>query len=161
VREDEALAERIERDGVPAFVDHWMSLPLFASQRRLGAAALAAAREQRLANRAHALASSLRGMGAGAQPFLGERLAAVRAPVCLVVGDEDRRFRRIAESLARELPRARVEVVAAAGHAAHLENPRGFLDITRRFLAEVEAGAKTHPTAPEPFPAAAARTRTP
>ena len=32
---DRALADRIERDGVPAFVDYWQSLPLWASQRRL------------------------------------------------------------------------------------------------------------------------------
>jgi 2-succinyl-6-hydroxy-2,4-cyclohexadiene-1-carboxylate synthase len=158
VRDDEALADRIERDGVPAFVDHWMALPLFAGQRRLGSEALAAAREQRLANRAHGLANSLRGMGAGAQPFLGDRLARLRTPLCLVVGEEDARFRSIAESLARELPRARVARVAAAGHAAHLEHPDGFLHIARRFLAEVDSDAESVETFPAGPPASPERT---
>jgi 2-succinyl-6-hydroxy-2,4-cyclohexadiene-1-carboxylate synthase len=158
IRDDEALADRIERDGVPAFVDHWMALPLFASQSRLGSEALASAREGRLANRAHGLANSLRGMGAGAQPFLGADLAQLRTPICLVVGEEDTRFETVAESLARELPRARVARIPAAGHAAHLENPDQFLRVARRFFAEVDAGAESTETPPAAFPATAQRT---
>jgi 2-succinyl-6-hydroxy-2,4-cyclohexadiene-1-carboxylate synthase len=139
VRDDEALADSIERDGVPAFVARWMALPLFASQQRLGAARLARAREQRLANRAHGLANSLRAMGAGAQPRLRARLAEVRVPVCLVVGDEDERFGEIANSLAGELSHARVATIPEAGHAAHLENPEAFLSVVRSFIGEIDA----------------------
>jgi 2-succinyl-6-hydroxy-2,4-cyclohexadiene-1-carboxylate synthase len=158
---DCTLADRIEREGVARFVDHWMALPLFASQRRLGGPALRAAREQRLANRAHALALSLRGMGAGAQPPLGDRLLGVRTPVCLVVGEEDARFRAIAAELARALPRARVEVVPEAGHAAQLENPPAFLRIVRRFIAEVEANSPEPQPVPETPPAHAERNPSP
>ena len=160
VRHDCALADRIEREGVPRFVDHWMALPLFASQRRLGPAALREAREARLANRAHGLALSLRGMGAGAQPPLGARLGEVRAPVCLVAGKEDARFRAIAEALAQRLPRSRVEIVPSAGHAAHVENPSAFLRLARRFLAEVDAHSRTTQPALEMTPANVERTPT-
>jgi 2-succinyl-6-hydroxy-2,4-cyclohexadiene-1-carboxylate synthase len=139
VRDDEGLADSIERDGVPAFVARWMALPLFASQQRLGTADLARARGQRLANRAHGLANSLRAMGAGAQPRLHARLAEVRAPVCLVVGEEDERFGGISDALAGELPHARVETIPEAGHAAHLENPQAFLSVVRSFIDEVDA----------------------
>jgi len=139
VRDDEALADSIERDGVPAFVDRWMALPLFASQERLGTERLARAREQRLANRAQGLANSLRGMGAGAQPQLRARLPEIDAPLCLVVGDEDERFTRIAHSLAGELQHARVSTIPCAGHAAHLENPDSFLKVVRAFIDEVDA----------------------
>src|SRR5207248_8985810 len=37
-RGDEALAERIERDGVESFVNYWGSLPLFAGVERRGPA---------------------------------------------------------------------------------------------------------------------------
>ena len=139
VRDDEALAAAIERDGVPAFVDRWMALPLFASQRRIGDASLAEAREQRLANRAHGLANSLRGMGAGAQPPLGSRLAEVAAPVCLVVGEEDDRFRVISDTLVGALPDARIAIIPEAGHAAHLESPAVFARALRAFLDEIDA----------------------
>jgi len=137
--DDEALAQRIEREGVEAFVDSWMALPLFASQRRLGASALAAARTQRLANRAHGLAGSLRGMGAGAQPNLHGRLADLRIPVLVVSGAEDLKFRAIADGLAARLPLARLMLIPEAGHAAHLENPDAFLEVARCFLGSVAA----------------------
>jgi 2-succinyl-6-hydroxy-2,4-cyclohexadiene-1-carboxylate synthase len=150
VRDDEALADAIERDGVPAFVDRWMALPLFASQRRLGNTALEGARRQRLTNRAHGLANSLRGMGAGAQPPLRARLAEVATAVCLVVGEEDERFGRIANALASELPNARVATIPEAGHAAHLENPAAFARSVCAFLDEVDA----KPDQARDFPAA-------
>lgn len=123
VRDDEALARRIERDGVPSFVEHWMALPLFSSQARLGEEFLSRARAERLGQRAQGLANSLRGMGSGAQPPLGAALAELPQPVLLLVGQRDAKFRAIASELAARLPRARIAVIAGAGHAAHLEEP--------------------------------------
>lgn len=137
IEADRALADRIERDGVEGFVDEWMALPIFASQSRLGDTALAEAREQRLRNRAVGLANSLRGMGAGAQEPLFARLETFAAPVLLVVGDEDAKFRQIARSLAARFPDARTQTLASAGHAAHLEAPRAFASAVRAFLADV------------------------
>jgi len=147
-RSDEDLAARIEGDGVEAFVDGWMALPLFASQRRrLAPGALAAARAQRLRNRAHGLAHSLRGMGTGAQPSLHEQLASIDVPMALVVGEEDAKFEAIAQDLAGRLPHGRVVQVPEAGHAAHLENPSAFLRIVQGFLDDVEGreAAPAHP----------------
>lgn len=132
---DEALADAIERDGVPAFVERWLALPLFASQARLGPAHLAAARAQRLANRAHGLAASLRGAGTGAQPPLHDALAGLDLPILFVAGAEDAKFRALAAALAARAPRARTCVVPDAGHACHLENPAAFADAVRAFLA--------------------------
>lgn len=136
VASDEALATRIEVEGLEAFVDAWMALPLFASQKRLGEEALAAARAQRLQNSIHGLGNSLRGMGTGAQTPLQSKLASVDVPVCLVVGDEDAKFQAIATELAGQLPNARVAPILESGHAAHLEAPRVFADVVRRFFAE-------------------------
>jgi 2-succinyl-6-hydroxy-2,4-cyclohexadiene-1-carboxylate synthase len=137
--EDEALAARIEREGLERFVDRWMERPLFASQRRLGEAALARARAQRLSNRAHGLAQSLRGMGTGAQPALHARLPWVRVPILLVAGSLDAKFAAIASDLASRLPNARARLVPGAGHACHLEEPEAFLRIARRFFDDAEA----------------------
>jgi 2-succinyl-6-hydroxy-2,4-cyclohexadiene-1-carboxylate synthase len=138
-REDEALAARIEREGLERFVDWWMDRPLFASQRRLGEAALARTRSQRLSNRAHGLAQSLRGMGTGAQPALHARLPSVRVPILLVAGSLDAKFAAIASDLAGRLPNARAQLVPGAGHACHLEQPEAFLRIARRFFEDAEA----------------------
>lgn len=133
-RSDEALAELIEREGITAFVDRWERLPLFASQTRLPPAAWAALRRQRLANDPVGLANSLRGLGQGAQPPLHGRLADVRVPTLLIVGEEDAKFRRLAEEMAAIMPEARVAVVTGAGHAAHLEQPDLFAQAVLDFL---------------------------
>jgi len=145
-RADEVLADRIEARGLGWFVDHWMGLPLFASQARLGRRALERARAARLRQRPAGLAASLRGMGVGAQPPLFDSLHRVDVPTLLVVGDEDAKFAALAEDLAGRLPHARVARIPCAGHAAHLENPAAFGAELRHFLAGLE------PTLAEPEP---------
>jgi len=136
VAADEALARRILDEGLEVFVDEWMALPIFASQKRLGESALACARMQRLGNRPDVLAASLRGMGAGAMPVLHDALPSLDLPVLLVVGDEDTKFRGLAAQMATALPDARVVTVQQAGHAAHLEQPEAFARAVRSFLAQ-------------------------
>lgn len=152
VRSDEALADRIEREGIERFVDAWMALPLFASQARLGPAFLARARAERLAARPHGLANSLRGMGSGAQPPLHAELARVGAPVLLAVGSLDAKFEAIARELAAALPDARVHPIPDAGHACHLEQNESFLRTVRAFLADVTAGPRARASASPEFP---------
>lgn len=140
VRADAALAARIEDEGLESFVDDWMALPLFASQLRLGKAALAAARAARLRQRPEGLARSLRGMGAGAQPPLFERLGALRVPILFVAGGEDAAFVDAGRDLASRIPTARFLLIPEVGHAAHLEAADEFARITRSFLSEPPDG---------------------
>jgi 2-succinyl-6-hydroxy-2,4-cyclohexadiene-1-carboxylate synthase len=128
---DEALARRIERDGVAAFLDHWLAGPLFATLP-----AQAAGREERLANTAEGLAYALRRLGTGAQEPLWDRLDELRRPVLLVAGERDAKFAGIARDMAAAIgPAARVELVPGAGHAVHLERPAETAVLVEEFLA--------------------------
>ena len=120
---DEQLADRIERDGIEAFVEYWEQLPLFASQRRLPYEQQRVLHEQRLANRPAGLANSLRGVGTGTQPALQERLTTLAIPVLLLAGILDTKFCAIAHYMAQALPNAEVAIVPDAGHAIHVEQP--------------------------------------
>jgi 2-succinyl-6-hydroxy-2,4-cyclohexadiene-1-carboxylate synthase len=131
---DEALARRIETAGVEAFVDEWLSQPIFATQRRFGSAFLEAERRARLANVAAGLAASLRGLGPGSQPPLFDLLGKVEVPVLLVVGALDRPFVEHARELAQRMPAAELCEIEDAGHAVHLEQPLAFLSAARDFL---------------------------
>jgi len=133
-REDELLARRIESDGVEAFVDQWMTMPLIASQQRLGAAFMDQQRRMRLDNDAHELAASLRGLGPAAQPALFDELASVTVPVLLVAGELDRAFVDAGRALARRLPAAETLEIAGAGHAVHLEQRDAFVRAAMEFL---------------------------
>ncbi|MFQ5879159.1 MAG: 2-succinyl-6-hydroxy-2,4-cyclohexadiene-1-carboxylate synthase [Dehalococcoidia bacterium] len=134
LRSDAALAEAIEREGVEAFVDRWEKLPLFASQARVPAAQRAELRSQRLRNDPVGLANSLRGMGAGAQEPLSERLCEIKAPVLLLAGALDVRYCALAREMAASLPCRRVEIVPDCGHAVHFERPLLFASTVLGFL---------------------------
>jgi 2-succinyl-6-hydroxy-2,4-cyclohexadiene-1-carboxylate synthase len=138
IRSDEALADRNLEFGVEEFVEDWMANPLFASQARLGPAALETARLQRMKNRPEGLARSLRGMGTGAMPPLA--LSEIKVPLCFVAGAEDEKFAGLARAYASQLPGAACEIVPGAGHAVHLEAPEMFGQIARQFFSQVEQG---------------------
>ncbi len=138
-RADEVLARSIEAQGVETFVEHWTALPLFASQARLPARVLEAARAQRLRNRAIGLAGSLRGLGSGAQPPLHAALQHCPVPLLFLTGEDDAKFDAIARDLAARAAHGTHTVIERAGHAAQFENPGAVIAHARRFAA-------AHPT---------------
>lgn len=128
---DEAMAQRLERDGIDAFVDAWLAQPLFA-----GLPEWARFRAHRRENTVEGLAESLRQAGTGAQDPLWDRLDRLEMPVLLVAGEVDAKFSALAHRLAGAIgDNAEVAIVPAAGHAAHLERPDEFIAVLRRFLA--------------------------
>jgi 2-succinyl-6-hydroxy-2,4-cyclohexadiene-1-carboxylate synthase len=117
-KSDEQLARDIEHDGVDAFLERWLALPIFASLP-----ADAARLDERRANTVARLAHQLRELGQGAQPSLWDRLPQLRGPVHLVTGGLDTKYTRLATEVSRRVPHARVSTVPGAGHAVHLEQP--------------------------------------
>lgn len=138
---DAQLADRIEREGLEAFVDQWMANPLFASQVRLGEAALARARAERLRGSVSGLTRSLCGMGTGSMPPLHDALAHLALPVLCVVGEEDEKFLAIARRMVAALPLGELEVIAESGHAAHLEQPEAFAQAFMAFVSSTADAA--------------------
>jgi len=137
IEEDESLADRIIAQGLEAFVEEWMAKPVFASQGRRCASALAELRAEKLHNLPHGLALSLLGMGTGAMSPI--ELIALRVPTCFVAGAQDKKFSTIAREYADTLPDSRCEIVADAGHAVHLENQEELGRVARDYFAEIDA----------------------
>ncbi len=135
---DALLARRIRAEGIRRFVEEWEAMPLFASQERLSPDVRALQRERRLANDPEALAACLGGLGPGSQPSFWDDLRAVRAPVLVLVGEADAKFREIGRAMVEALPGARLEVVPGAGHAVHLEAPDAWLARVLGFLGPEE-----------------------
>ncbi len=132
-RADEALAEGILRGGMEAFVDHWMGLPLFATQGKLPPRVREANRERRLRNDPEALAACLRGLGTGAQPSFWDDLPGIRVPTLLLAGEEDQKFSQIAGKMADLIPSVELRLIPKSGHSIHLENPFAWLAAVRTF----------------------------
>ena len=138
-RGDEALAERIERDGVGPFVDYWGSLPLFAGLERRGPAYATEVRADRLKNHAAGLACSLRGMGAGVMEPVWDELELITFPCTFVAGQLDHGYVASARRLAATVRHGRVEVVLRAGHAVHQERPEALARVLAAHLAAASA----------------------
>jgi 2-succinyl-6-hydroxy-2,4-cyclohexadiene-1-carboxylate synthase len=134
-RDDEALAEVIERDGLEAFVRQWEALPLFDGLRTLPEALRTSLHARRLSHRPDALAGSLRALSLGAQPSYWARLWTVRAPSLLLTGGRDEKFTGIARAMAAELPLVWGHVFPGAGHAPHLESPEEWAREVTSFLS--------------------------
>lgn len=126
---DNALADRIEREGIESFVNFWEQLSLWDSQKQLDTAVRQKLREQRLQNNPAGLANSLRGMGTGSQPSLWGQLGNLTMPVLLQTGELDGKFTAINRQMAAQMPTAQLKIIPNAGHTVHLERPSLFSQI--------------------------------
>ncbi|MEI7743423.1 MAG: alpha/beta fold hydrolase [Chloroflexota bacterium] len=136
---DEALATRIERDGIEAFVTEWERNPVFASHAAMAPARLARQRGIRMGNRPDGLAASLRGGGQGAMEPLHDQLAGITTPTLVLTGGDDAIGRPRAAQVAAAIPGARLAIVEGAGHTPHDEQPRTFHRLVDDFLQEDRA----------------------
>ena len=66
-----------------------------------------------------------------------KRLATLRLPVLVVVGDEDEPCRKPSDFLERVLPDARLHVFPQTGHCVNLENPAEFNRLCLGFIESV------------------------
>jgi len=137
---DEARAQGLEADGVEVFIDHWQKIPLFASQQDLPSEVLARQREHRLGHQAAGLARALRVLGLASMPDYLSLLPTLKLPVELVVGQEDDKFCRLAETMAEALPRAAVLRVPRVGHNVVLEAPEAVAETVPGTVAEAVVG---------------------
>lgn len=117
---DNRLADELESSGdVAAFLERWLAGPLFATLPRE-----AAGMEARLANTAGGLASSLRLAGTGTQEPLWDRVGSLPMPVLVLAGELDEKFSALGARLVSAIGAyATLQLIAGAGHAAHLERP--------------------------------------
>lgn len=135
-RSDEEKAVRLESGDLAGFLYDWYRQPLFASLSR-HEGLVEAVIEARSHNDPAELARSLRGMGAGTQPSLWEKLAELRIPALVVAGDLDGRYAGIAARMASHNPRIRSAIVTGVEHNVRLEAPGAYLALLENFLGSL------------------------
>ena len=128
---DEALAGRIESEGIARFLDAWLSHPLTGTGR-LTASAAAADRRLRAENAASGLAAALRGLGQGAMDQIDP--AELKIPTLWVAGALDERYAADAQVSARRAA-GRAVVIDGAGHNIVAERPGEIAGIATEFLS--------------------------
>jgi 2-succinyl-6-hydroxy-2,4-cyclohexadiene-1-carboxylate synthase len=128
---DSTLAERIGSLGVEAFVDDWMSMPMFA-----GLDSSNNQRAARLTNTADGLIRSLKLCGTGAQESFWSRLGELKMPVLLIVGESDQKFVDLNHEMKNAIgSNAQLEIVPGVGHSVPLEDPQAVARLIAEFAA--------------------------
>ena len=130
---DNKLADHIVDVGVDAFIEEWLTQPLFA-----GLELDDAQRADRLTNTPEGLASSLRHAGTGAQGSLWPRLREMNMPVVTMAGELDHKFAAIGRQIAAAVPEGRSVEVPGAGHAAHLQQGDEVIGTLTAWLREIK-----------------------
>lgn len=134
--------DRIQHDGMEAFVNYWETLPMFATQKELGWDKLL--HVSRAANDPTSMVLCLQGSGKQAMPLTEVTLEAVRAQrkkglsMLYIYGDKDAKSAAVAATLESE---GVLVSAIPAGHNVHLEAPMLYLKEVVHFLANTEAGA--------------------
>lgn len=128
---DEALARHILKQGLDGFYKYWHNQPFFRSLLELPPGRLEPIMERRARNDPEGLALSLSHVGTGMLPSLWARLGEIRHPVDLVTGENDPKFTVLARRMGERLTKVRLSVIADAGHAVHLEQPRDLAMLLR------------------------------
>lgn len=134
LQKDEMLAQKAERLGLDAFLEHWQSLPLFDTQNRLPEATRQAQTLLRKRNTAFGLAFSLRTCGLAQMPNYTAPLSSLRLPLQLVVGERDARFVALSQRLSRVLTNASLHLVPDCGHNVPLEAPAALAALIQAHL---------------------------
>lgn len=135
IRSDEQLSERIIRFGVEDFMDYWLRLPIFESQKKLPEQRRNEIRTKKMKNNSAGLANSLLGFSAGKMPPLWKRLNNFFFPVLLITGEFDKKYCELNNEMNKLLPNSHHLIVDGAGHNIHLEKPSEFVIFVNRFLS--------------------------
>lgn len=135
LRDDLALADRVEKEGMDWFAEYWARQPLFAGIARRGSDVLERLDRMRRRQDARGIAGSLRGMGAASVDPFWDALPSLALPATFAAGADDRRYAEHARRLQARVPGSRVELLPEAGHAAHIEQPAAFARLLLRHLS--------------------------
>ena len=138
----EALAQRLEREGMPALIDY-ASGPTRMRLKQKDPAGWQAFADLIAQHSPQGSALTMRGVQAGRRPIFeyADELQALSMPVLILAGDEDEPCLDPALFLKRTIATSGLAVFPQSGHAINLEEPDLFNRTVLDFLTAVESGS--------------------
>ena len=133
---DFILAEKIRKEGVENFIEYWMNLPLFESQKVITDYDLI--KNKKYQNSVIGLSNSLLGFSTGLMPNYWNKLNLLKLPVLLITGALDEKYTAIAEKMKIRFQNAEHKIAENCGHNVHLEKPDVFINFVLNFLNNLE-----------------------
>jgi len=137
VQKDNELAQFILNHSVSEFVEYWMNLDLFNSQKTLNTIIIDEIKNAKLNNNSVGLANSLIGFGTGVMPVLFNELKSFNKKTLLITGSLDSKYTETNKLMSELLPRSKHVIIEGFGHNTHLENPIKFCEVLNPFLLKL------------------------
>jgi len=137
VQQDQMLAERLARKGVPEFLRYWKQTPLIQSQQNIRSDWRESMHTHRLQHTKEGLAASLENFGQGSYPNLWPQLGKLKCPSLLITGETDQKYCMLSKRMEQQLPCAQWFCIPGAGHAPHLEAPEQTVALIENFKSSV------------------------
>lgn len=125
--------------GLEEFISVWEALPMWRTQSDASPRLLSKQQAIRLGHTADGLIRALRVLGLGAMPDVRAALERVVAPVQLVVGEQDPKFRALADQLQPHLSGSIVVPIPDCGHNPLVEAPTALSTCVNDFEATHES----------------------
>ncbi len=125
------VAGQLETGNLPAFVDAWEELPLFATQTR---AQRAAQRAHRESHDPAALTGAFRVLGTSLMPSYETTLPALQTPLLFVAGALDSAYATLARRYAQAAAHGSAVVLPDVGHNPIVEAPEALQACMHEFL---------------------------
>ena len=120
---DKILSEKIEKNGLPWFLDYWKYLPLIKTQSIASESFQEAMQKRKNALDAKGLQNSLVQFGQGVFPDLWDFIPNIQSPVLLINGNLDIKYCEISQRISEIHSQTQCEVIENCGHAPHIECP--------------------------------------
>lgn len=136
IKQDKKLAEFINENSIEKFIDYWMNIDLFSTQKKLPKEKLLKAIEQKLQNNKIGLMNILNGFGTGKMVPLYEKLSFFNPKTLLITGELDKKYCDINVEMNKLFPAANHHILQDSGHNTHFEQPKKFIEEINTFLSE-------------------------
>ncbi len=137
IKRDEEIAEFISSHSIEEFMEYWMNMDIFNTQKRFANSKLEEIKNSKLNNSKTGLSNFLRGFGTGQMKPLYDQLNKIKSKTLLVTGDLDDKFCSINDEMVRLFPSAKHVSLKNSGHNTHLETPKSFVKTVSHFLNEL------------------------
>lgn len=128
LKNDIAWAERFEQQPIVDVLDTWYQQPVFSSLNPEQRQDLVVKRSDNLGK---SIGMMLRATSLAKQPYLLEALHRSSIPMLYICGEADNKFQYLAEQ-----SQLTYQIIAQAGHNAHVEQPERFTHVLNTFLQQ-------------------------
>ncbi len=131
-QEDQKRAAELELGDMQRFVTAWYEQPIFTSLHHHPQ--FSELQRSRGQNYPFEIARCLRGMSAGKQESLWNKLIEIPLPIMMLIGEYDPKYKKIGTEMKQRCPALEMKVVDNCGHMIHFENPELYAYYVRQFL---------------------------